>query len=91
MINYEFKYGKTTFKRVTRKTWLKFANNNPDKLFALCPNNLRPGEPWNPQVITSKSAIEENLETITTFENSFHYYNCSNKETGYYISYFIPV
>jgi len=90
MINYEFKYDNITFKRVTRKTWLKYVNNNPKGLFACCPCNLRPGEPWNPQIITTRKAIEENLETIKTFENSF-YYNCGNKETGLYISYFIPV
>jgi hypothetical protein len=82
MNKYKIKINNTQLIRV-HKTTAKKMFNNGEKL-VICPNNLRPGFPWFPD-----ATIDNKEETdFDKHINSFSYYNCINKETGYYIAYY---
>ena len=68
-------------KTIARKLW---NNGNNEIVIYFCPNNLRPGPPYNLEIAFCKTG--ENFEkTIAEFE----FYNCTCKETGYYTAFYI--
>lgn len=79
-------------KRTARKLWGKQDMN-------LCPCNLRPGPPWQPDMrvfakdIASKQASEHEHErkaaSFDTYVNSFEWYNCPSSETGLYTAFYL--
>lgn len=57
----------------------------------LCPCNLRPGEPWKPEVSIYLPDGEEAKVAPEAFDSAvdmFSFYNC-NFESGYYPAYYI--
>lgn len=55
----------------------------------LCPVNLRPGTPWNPEITVSKERSES--ESFERVLNAFEFYNVRDTETGHYTAFYIPV
>jgi hypothetical protein len=51
----------------------------------LCPSNFRPIGPWFNAFDVDLSAGE----AFDTILNNFEYYNCMNRETGYFASFYI--
>lgn len=55
-----------------------------EKNVFLCPCNLKPGKPWNPESLI-KIDFGVSFNQVT---NSFEYYNC-NALAGYYAAFYI--
>lgn len=79
-----FEIGGVSYKRVTKPVARR--TFNAGKNIILCPCNLRPGKPWNPESLI-KSDFGVSFNQIT---NSFEYYNC-NALAGYYAAFYIEV
>ena len=61
----------------------------------LCPVNLRPGEPYHPEIVLNRKNRErfvaDEIGVKNDFANqvsSFEYYNCVNSETGKYAAFY---
>ena len=68
-------------KTTARKIW---NNGNNEIVIYFCPNNLRPGPPYYPEISFYKTG--ENFEKVLT---AFEFYNCTCKETGRYTAFYI--
>ena len=85
MKKYTFTDGGYTFQRINKKVARQAYNSGLRVM--LCPVNLRPGEPYHPEISISGKAA-------TTFEealNAFEFYNLRGEETGRYTAFYIPV
>lgn len=60
------------------------------KTFYMCPVNLRPGKPWNPERRIDALDMAEPYPFDSIVEN-FEYFNCTNTETGFYPAYYVKV
>lgn len=61
---------------------------------AICPSNLCPGAPWHPEAWVSARQLEgmyKPEQGWTVIRNHFRWYNCTCRETGYYLSYWKEV
>ena len=70
------------FKRITKQAAKKLYNDG--KLVYFCPVNLRPGWPYNPQVLIDNSDDSSFEKAVIAFE----WYNCINTETGKYTAFY---
>lgn len=78
------KYKVGGYVRISKKTAERFYNQG--KTIYLCPNKLRPGFYWSPEVAISKGDIADDgvqrfASDETDFENivnEYAYYNCGN-------------
>ena len=82
-----FTENEQTFRRVTKSAARKAFNSGMDVM--LCPSKLRPGKPWNPEVLVNQSRSGEDA-TFDQVVNAFEYYNTS-AETGRTTNYFLAV
>lgn len=64
----------------------------------VCPCNLHPFTPWHVETRLNRHDREhltlDEIGVINDFNNqiaSFEYYNCTNRETGKYSAFYIPV
>lgn len=56
------------------------------ELVVACPVNMRPGEPWHPELYLKKD--KEHPESFENVVNAVMYYNCNN-ETGKYLAFYL--
>lgn len=87
MNKYSYKYNGFTFERVSKQTARKYYNAGFPVVF--CPCNLRPGFPWNPEIIINPK--QEDIKSFDQVLNSFIFYNIRDTETGLYTAFYIPV
>lgn len=76
-----------TFKRINKKQ-ARAAYRSGLKV-AFCPVNLRPGEPYHPEIIQDAKA--NGGTPWSDILNAFEWYNCNNNEVGRYAAFYIPV
>ena len=74
----------TRLVRINKRTARKMYDHNLPVMF--CPVNLSPVNMYMPGTWQKKSA-EDNF---TSRVNSFEYYNCTGRETGYYTAFYAP-
>ena len=96
MKQYQYYNNGFTFKRITKKDARTAYKNG--LTIVLCPVNMRPGAPWNPEMTINRRQREQfvidEIGIINDFNNyiaSFEYYNCRNTETGKYTAFYIPI
>lgn len=89
MNNYTYTDRGFTFKRIDKKTARRAFSNRLPVVF--CPCNLRPGEPWHPEVVIDPAREMLEGSTFDTVCNSFEWYNCTLNETGKYTAFYVPV
>jgi hypothetical protein len=89
----KYQFGKLVriTKHAARRQWGK-------RNMVLCPCNLRPGGPWHPELNVDAKRIAEALASTYEHERksasfdayvrNFEWYNCNNKETGLYTSFY---
>jgi hypothetical protein len=85
---YSYTDGGHTFERVSKAVARRAYNNGLRVVF--CPVNLRPGEPWHPEV----SIQGHSFRFGSTFQvalNEFEYYNLRGRETGRYTAFYLPL
>lgn len=59
---------------------------NAGGIIFLCPVNLRPGAPWNPECAAQ---ISEEGRTFDSVVNAFSAYNCTTSEAGRYPAFYV--
>ena len=82
------------YKRISKAEARK--RYNAGELVTLCPVNLIPGAPWNPEITVTKfdsSAPARNVAVVCTMDfetlvNGFEFYNIRGAETGRYTAYY---
>ena len=82
---YSFVKDGLVFNRVTKKAAKAAYENGQTVVF--CPVNLRPGEPYHPEVFVKK----EDGSVFENVLNAFEYYNLNGKETGTYTAFYVQV
>lgn len=81
---------KYEFMRISKKKARAAFNNDLPLVFCAC--NMRPGEPWHPEIIVDpKQQKEEHGREFDAAVNNFEWYNCTLNETGKYTAFYIPV
>lgn len=71
------KYNDGRYARITKTEARRRFDSG--EAIALCASNLRPGAPWNPEVIVKRGGFYEHFDNKV---NCFEFYNCINSETG---------
>lgn len=95
MNNYTITINNKEYKRITKTTAKKAYIDN--KSIVLCPCNLRPGWPYNPQIevnYTRRDETEQDTPANIYFDKVLMYfenYNCINTETGKYTAFYIEL
>lgn len=83
-----FEHDGITYKRISKMTARRAYNNGLSVVF--CPCNLRPFGMWHPEYVTRKDA-EPDDRTFERLIDELEFYGCSDRETGKYLAYYIPV
>lgn len=78
-----------TLKQVQKRTALKMYNNG--STIYLQSSNFHPFGYWSNVVHINKENQNCNGESFDKIVNSFEYYNCQNKETGLYTTFYIKI
>lgn len=86
MNRYSFTIAGRTCERITKNAARKLYDSNKPVYF--CPCKLRPGEPWNPELLIEKSRTDG--ATFAYMINSATFYNCTS-ETGRYLAFYAPI
>lgn len=74
--------------RISKATARRLFIENKEPL-ALCPVNLRPGDPWNPQIVINPGVNRPcDAAQFSNVVGMFEYYNCINSETGKYAAFY---
>ena len=85
MNNYIITDGKKTYTRISKAAARHAYYENKNLCF--CPVNLRPGSPWNPEILCNLENMDGRIFEQTI--NAFEFYNCANTETGKYTAFYI--
>lgn len=88
MREYTFRHEGHTYKRINKAVARTVYNMGLSVMFIPC--NLRPFTPWRNEYITKKDAEPEE-RTFDRLCNELEWYGCRDRETGYYLAYYIPV
>ena len=81
------KYNVGGFERVSKQAARRIFNAGG--VVYLCPVNLRPGAPWNPQTGVKNSPNGGGPADFDYLVLAFTAYHCRNSETGRYLAFYV--
>lgn len=73
------------YKQITKTRAKNLFTQN--KLFVICAANLNPFGVWCPGCFIQNDGSKDSFESLL---NEFLFYNCNNKEVGYYARFYEP-